>query len=59
MINGLKVDSWDEFLENDGGMMFMSCYGFILADMTYHMDPLLLCLFFIANPSSVGEEIEV
>ena len=45
---------WNEFLENDGGMMFMSWYGFMLADMTYHVDNFLLFLFSIANPSLVG-----
>ena len=37
----------------------MSWYGFILTKMTYLMAPLLICLFFIANPSIVGEEIRV
>ena len=31
----------------------MSWYGFMLANMTYHMGPFLLCLFSIENPSLV------
>ena len=53
------LGSWTEFVENDGGMMFMSWYGFMLAKMTFHMDLLLLFLFSIANPSLVEEEIRV
>ena len=51
---GKWLGPWNEFLENDGGMMFMSWYGLITSNMTHHMDILILFLFSIENPSLVG-----
>ena len=47
--DGKWLEFWNDFSKNDGDMMFMSWYGFILAKMTSLMPPLLICLFFIAT----------